>query len=343
MSEPASLLPALIPRAEVSAEALTRAADQAAARHSFTDYRERLAPRTLAAHDDDLARFARYLGEVGLTVEPATLAQNGEPWRAVSWGMVAAFVRWQLQQGYAIASINRALSTVKVYSRLALKAGAVSPDEHALIRTVAGYSPRQGRRVDAGRTRSRLGRKKPVPTRLSREQARQLKQQPATPQGRRDALMLCLLLDHGLRVGELAGLQRGAIDLVAGTLTFYREKVDKQQTHKLSADTFRAATAYLGDDGREAGPLLQGSRRGGRLVGAMSARAIRERVRLLGEAAGVSGLAPHDLRHLWASSAARAGTHPFVLQEAGGWGSLEMPRRYVEAAKVANESLLLEL
>jgi hypothetical protein len=30
---------------------------------------------------------------------------------------------------------------------------------------------------------------------------------------------------------------------------------------------------------------------------------------------------------------------PFRLQEAGGWNSLALPRRYVEAAKIANEGM----
>ncbi len=36
-----------------------------------------------------------------------------------------------------------------------------------------------------------------------------------------------------------------AFDLEAGTLTFYREKVDLVQIHRLTRDTWRAARAYL--------------------------------------------------------------------------------------------------
>jgi integrase len=43
---------------------------------------------------------------------------------------------------------------------------------------------------------------------------------------------MCILLDHGLRCGEVAALQVSSIDLLAGTLTFYREKVHKTQTHR---------------------------------------------------------------------------------------------------------------
>jgi hypothetical protein len=38
----------------------------------------------------------------------------------------------------------------------------------------------------------------------------------------------------------------------------------------------------------------------------------------------------------------RHGTDPFTLQEAGGWSSLAMPRRYVADNEIANEGVILE-
>ena len=73
----------------------------------------------------------------------------------------------------------------------------------------------------------------------------------------------------------------------------------------------------------------------------MSERAITERVRVLGEAVGVTGLSAHDCRHYWATRAASQGTDPFALRDAGGWSSLAMPSRYVEAAAIANERVKL--
>jgi integrase len=61
--------------------------------------------------------------------------------------------------------------------------------------------------VDSTRAPTRKGAKKAQPVSLTPEQAARLKAQPDTPQGRRDALLLGLLLDYGLRVGEVAGLQ----------------------------------------------------------------------------------------------------------------------------------------
>jgi integrase len=72
--------------------------------------------------------------------------------------------------------------------------------------------------VDRARTPTRKGAKKAQPVPLTPEQAARLKAQPDTPQGRRDTLLLCLLLDHGPRVGEVTGLQVTDFDVAAGEL-----------------------------------------------------------------------------------------------------------------------------
>ena len=44
--------------------------------------------------------------------------------------------------------------------------------------------------------------------------------------------------------------------------------------------------------------------------------------------AGIADFRWHDLRHSWASWHVQAGTPLHVLQELGGWESVEMVRRY---------------
>jgi integrase len=260
---------------------------------------------------------------------------------------VEGFSRWLLLQGYSVSSVNVRLSTVKTYSRLAVQAGSLPPEEQALIRLVQGYSQREARRVDARRAAAdvpqRLGLKKAAPIAISHKQAARLKNQPDTPQGRRDALLLCLLLDHGLRAGEAALLLVEDFDLPAGLFRFRRPKVDKVQTHRLTPDTLAAARRYLQVDALPAGKLLRASRKDGSLRQAgLSTRAISGRVAFLGEAIGLPGLSAHDCRHHWATRAARSGTPLERLQDAGGWNSLAMPSRYIESAEVANDGVDLE-
>jgi len=323
-----------------------RVADQSARRHTFVDYRERRAAQTLRRQAADLALFSEYLSQVGIVA--GDLVNDPEAWRGMTWGIIKGFLRWQLREGYAVRSVNVRLSTVKRYATLALEAGTVSAEDHALIRTVTGYNRAEGKRVnDVRRVEgipTRSGRKKSVPVAFTTAQAKALKAQPAdTAQGRRDTLLMCLLLDHGLRVSEVAELSVGDFDLSRGEMVFHRPKVDKTQTHRLSVDTLAAARAYFEADALAAGPLMRRSRKDGRLHGAgMTARRLTERVKVLGAIAGIEGLSAHDCRHYWATAAARNGTPIDRLMDAGGWTSPAMPLQYIRAAAIANEGVRLE-
>jgi integrase len=327
-----------LPATGATIAAAGEAANAAADRTTFTRYQSRRPASTLAAQRADLARFAAYLAAVGLTVDAAALFDSPLAWDGMTHGLVEGFVQWQLQQGFAVASINRALSTVKLYVKLC--GDTIDQPEQAMIRAVTGINHKDQRHVDERRDTTRVGRKKEKAVAISHEQAAQLKQHPDTPQGRRDALLMCLLLDHGLRESEVYDLQVGHLDVKKGTMTFFRRKVNINQTHKLSADTLRAATAYLQHDAPALGHLLRGSRRGKQLTGTMSISAIKRRVRVLGAAVGIDSLSPHDCRHYWATTAAEKGVNPLWLQEAGGWASLDMPRRYVARSAIANEGMV---
>jgi integrase len=309
-----------------------------AAQGAFADYLSRKSANTIRTQAAALARFAEFLGHIGLAV--GDLQHDPDAWPGVTWGLVEGFRNWLVQQGDAVATINNRVAIVKTYAKLALKAGALTPEEYALIRAVSGYSAKEAKRVDERRAVTRRGAKKAQHVHIDPRQARKLKQQPDTPQGRRDALLMGLLLDHGLRVGEVARLQVSDLDLKAGELRFYRPKVDKVQTHKLTADTLRAVQAWVeSGDAPTAGFLLRGSRKGGQLTGdGMSETALTERVRVLGEQVGLAGLSAHDCRHYWATYWADK-VDVLRLQEAGGWSSLQMPRRYVEESAIANEGM----
>ena len=345
-----------------------QAADRAAASSVFAAFQARKAPHTRRRHRADLQLFQTYLAAAGV----ATTDLSGDPdaWRGVTWGLVAGFVEWQLQQGYAIGSVNVRLATVKSYCQLALHAGAIDHDAYVRIKAVKGYSHKEGRNIDQSRAMTRAGRKKDRAVSISSAQARLLKRQPSdTAQGRRDALLMCLLLDHGLRCSEIAGLRVEDFNLAEGTMTFYRPKVDLVQTHELTADTLRATTMYLliNGDGPKSGPLLPGSRKnrvlskekmqGGKRTqikpvpyvaetsdvppSGMTTGAINKRVGFLGGQIGMAGLSPHDCRHYWATRATRGGTDLKSLQDAGGWKSPAMPMRYVESQAVANKGVHL--
>ena len=352
MKKPANTATAIAPR--TGPLALARAGEVAngvAVRSVFKDYQSRKAKNTLRRQANDLALFAQFLQGTGLQV--GNFVTNPDSWSGVTWGLVEGFVRWQLQEGYAVPSVNVRLASVKTYARLALKAGVLDPTEFALIKAVQGYSYKEGKRIDEQRREAdlptRKGAKKSEAVSISPEQAAQLMKQPDTPQGRRDSLLMCLLLDHGLRVGEAVILNVKDFDLKAGELTFYRPKVDKTQTHKLTPRTLKALRAYMAKDAPKRGSIWRasaskkdGKAKAGTLTkqGATE-RGLTKRVMMLGEAIGLTGLSAHDCRHYWATQAARHETPVDRLQDAGGWNSPAMPLRYVKAAKIANRGVRL--
>lgn len=362
-----------------STDSVGQAANRAAAAYIFTDYRQRRADKTIRTQTAALLLWVEYLAQVGAAIQllpaaqdwalssysaaelttldshaaalavPSALVygahycqQDPSAWSGITWGLVEGFVKWLLTQGYSIASVNNRLSAIKVYARLASKAGAIPPAEQAQIREVRGYGGTEGKRVNEKRPSTRIGHKKEEAIVLTSEQARLLKNEhPPTPQGIRDHLLICLLLDLGLRASETAGLKvEDFID--RGRVIVYRQKTDTVDRMELSSDLIKAFAAYQ-PYLRPKGTLLRGSRKNGQLTDhKMSVRAIGGRVKLLGrDILGIWELSPHDLRHTWATQAAQ-NSNPFVLRDAGGWTNMQTPGRYVERAKVVNKGIELD-
>jgi len=335
-----------IPTNTTDATALQRAGEAAnhyAGRTAWTDYQSRLDPATIDRQHSDLALWSLYLEDVGVSVAVADLMSRPEIWTGTTHGLIRGFVQWMLLDGYSIGTVNIRLSTVRTYARLAATVGAIPATELALIAQVRGYNHAHGQNVDAQRARTRKGAKKAQPVPISAPERQRLKQQPHTPQGRRDALLMCLLLDHGLRCGEVADLLPANVSLSEGILTFRREKVKKVQRHTLTGETLLALVRYL-EVVTPTDRLLVGSRKGHagtHLEGTMSRRAITRRVCVLGERIGLHGLSAHDCRHAWVEAAIRGKTDIKALQDAGGWSSPTMPLRYASFAEIANEGVVL--
>jgi integrase len=175
-----------------------------------------------------------------------------------------------------------------------------------------------------------IDHEKAEPILLNAAQVKALKVQPDTPKGRHDKLLVCLALNHGLRVSELALLQRSDFYLAGGTVTFDRPKTGHRETHELTDETLEAASNYFADDALGFGNIWRTSLS----EQGMWTRAISERIGALGRRIGIDNLSPQDLRHTWAINAAK--TTPLdKLIYAGGWASVSAALPYIEKAKIA--------
>ena len=324
-----------------------KVADQVAQGSTFQRYLHDKGDNTIRRHDAALHVFSLYLRDVGIGDAPDryALLRKPEAWHDVSYGLVEGYTLWLLGKGYAVRTVNMHLSTLRVFSRLAAQAGKLDPAAASAIAGIRGYRFAQGKRIDERRPQVRKSSEKIAPNFLTPAQVRRLKHQPDTVQGRRDALLVCLLVDHGLRVGEAALLTIEAVDQsdpARWLLAFERPKTNRTDVHELTKDTRDALERFLRILGRNTGPLLAATASSGRLTHAgMTESGIARRVRYLGkEMLGIVNLGPHDLRHTFAELARKGGTSADRLQEAGGWESADMVRRYTERGKIANEGVV---
>lgn len=300
---------------------------------SFELYFSTKSTSTKRSRYTDVGTFVTFLESSGVEVGKVDFAHHAECWSVVDHNIVATFVWWMVAKGYAIETVNRKLSTIKVFCALAAKAGCIDGAELALIQTIHGYRGAEAARLNEKRVQSRMSEKKEHSVLLTQEQAAQLMDQPETPQGHRDRLLVTLLLEHGMRVSELALLSPK--DILPKEMHFYRPKLaghsQEYGRHILTSSTQMALEKW--EVYQEGECLLRSSRKGGSLTqSGMSTRSITDRVRVLGKSVGVERLSAHDCRHYCATIMAHRGYSIRELMDWFGWSSAQTAMRYIEAS-----------
>ena len=155
----------------------------------------------------------------------------------------------------------------------------------------------------------------------------------------RDRLILDVLLDSGLRPGELCGLRVEDVHTTKrpAFLDVRRSRADtdtpkdreERSTH-VGSRVARLLTAWIekGRPDTHRREVFLSSRRDKRgLHQPLSVNALQGIFERASDAVGVK-VTPQMCRHTWATRCANAGVPPTQLMQAGGWSSLEMVRRY---------------
>ena len=148
---------------------------------------------------------------------------------------------------------------------------------------------------------------------------------------RRDLAILSLMLDTGIRRGELAGLRVGDLNL-GQMVAFVEATTSKSRRGRAVAygpSTAKAITRYLRHPKAPHGPQepLWRARTGLPLTGNEVYHTIRRRA----EQAGIR-VHPHQLRHTWAHHMLGAGHSEGDVMALGGWASRDMLSRYGASA-----------
>jgi integrase/recombinase XerD len=147
------------------------------------------------------------------------------------------------------------------------------------------------------------------------------------PTGRRDKAIVLMLLDTGLRVGELARLKIGDVQQEKVYVAPWGSgRKTRSRFVYIGRSTARAVFRYLLDR-REQESLF--TTKHGR---EMDRNNIRHMIHRLGTRAGVQNAYPHRFRHTFAIQYLRNGGDVFTLQRLLGHSTLEMVRRYLRLA-----------
>ncbi len=265
-----------------------------------------LSGNTIAAYRRDLARYAAFLHDRGVTDT-----------RKVSDRDVAAHVASVSAsthgdgRPYRATSVVRMLSSVRAFHRFLLREGETRSDP------------------SAGVVRPKLPRRLPKP--LSVQDVTRLLAQPdpSTPAGLRDRAVLETLYGAGVRISELVGLDVDDVDLEEGSVRVFG-KGSKERDVPLGRYAREAIGAYL----TRVRPQLATPRsrsalflnlRGGRLTRQGCAGIVSKHA---GAARIGRGVSPHTLRHSFATHLLEGGADVRVVQELLGHASVATTQVY---------------
>lgn len=151
---------------------------------------------------------------------------------------------------------------------------------------------------------------------------------------RRDAAIIYLFLDSGIRRAELANLRVAELDLDYREVTVLG-KGRRTRTVAFGRKAAWALDRYLTERGKHRQAELEQLWLGEKGKGPMTGSGIFQMIQRRGERVGVPGLHPHIMRHTWAHLMKAANMSDDEIMKNAGWRSPQMLARY--AASTASE------
>jgi integrase/recombinase XerC len=152
--------------------------------------------------------------------------------------------------------------------------------------------------------------------------------------GPRDIAILELIYSSGMRVGEIAKLKIGDIDLESGEVLVHG-KGDKERIVLMGSYAIKAIRKYL-----ELKPKNDNNLFLGRTGTKLTARSIERMIRKYARKAGIAKrVTPHTLRHSFATHLLEGGADLKIVQELLGHSSLSTTQIYTHLTKEKLKSI----
>jgi integrase/recombinase XerC len=271
-----------------------------------------LSPNTIKAYRRDLGQLEEFLGEY--------LGRDTWGWGDPDVDRLAlrSFLGWSARRGLAKRSIARRLTSARTFFAFLHLEERIPVNPGRAVRT-----PRLERRLPGHLTAADIA--------VVFEHAEHLAGEN-TLAGTRTLVILELLYGSGLRLSELHGLDRPAVDARTRQMRVLG-KGSKERIVPITESALRAIDRYerrRSEVASASEDALLVNVRGGRL----SRRSIQAAARsCLETAAGARGLSTHALRHSFATHLVEAGADLLAVKELLGHVSLSTTRIYTHTSK----------
>lgn len=261
-------------------------------------------------------------GIISLLNRSASILKRGAdaasyPWEQLSFAAVAKVRAALLDDGYAVSSVNMALSALRGIAQTAFNLSCLEADTLARIRAVKrvnGDNQRKGRA-------------------LSREEVRALvqaaKRHPQRIRCCRDTAIVMTLCGAGLRAGELVSLERR--DYNNGILTVRQGKGRKYREIHVAAAVDKAIRAWIKASGaKEAGDaLFNRIQRNGRVASQpLTTTGLTGILEQLQHDAGIARFTPHDMRRTFITRLLEQGVDINTVRQLAGHSDISTTTRY---------------
>mgnify|MGYP000536603522 CR=1 FL=1 len=284
---------------------------------TYLDLEQGASQETIRSYHSDLRQFLVFL---------ATLStpNSAPPPSSVDALTIRNYLRWLDEQDEKKSSLARKLSTLKSFYRFLIREGLAETNPATQVR-----SPRQSQRL---------------PKILTKDEATTLMEAPQEKHSTsaRDRAILETLYSTGARVSELVGLDWDDLNLQSG-IARLQGKGKKERIVPIGDVAIQAIQEYRDDgsqkmqaaqqNGKKEGLRGKGNPlftniRGGRLT----TRSVERIVKKFSQQLPNGAVAPHTLRHSFATHLLDEGADLRIIQELLGHRSLATTQKYTHVA-----------